>query len=122
MNNVALIGRLTADPEVRSAKRAGSDDLEIVNFSLAVSRPGSEDADFIRVTCFGKTAEFAEDYFEKGMRVGVTGHIQTGSYENKDGYTVYTTDVIAERLDFADAKKEDRKEDRKDTRTRSSRR
>ena len=118
MNNVCLIGRLTADPEVRHGGKDG--DLEIVNFTLAVQRIGTEDADFIRCTAFGKTAEFAEDYFSKGLRIGVTGHIQTGSYERQDGSTAYTTDVIIDRLDFADGKKDESpQEQNKDARTTS---
>ena len=103
MNSVNLIGRLTKDPEARQAK-----DTTVVNFTVAVDRGGQDNgADFIRCVAFGKTAEFIDDYFSKGQRVGVSGRIQTGSYENKDGQTVYTTDVIVERVDFADAKKED---------------
>jgi len=108
MNSVALIGRLTADATVRVTKtNKGKDELAIANFTLAVNRAGSEEADFIRCTAFGKTAEFAEQYLGKGIRIGVTGRIQTGSYEKEDGGTVYTTDVIVERIDFADAPKDD---------------
>lgn len=117
MNNVSLIGRLTAEPEIRYSK----DDLTIANFTLAVDRIGSDEADFIRCVAFGKSAEFVDDYFSKGLRVGVSGRIQTGRYEDKDGVTRYTTDIIVERLDFADGKKED-KEERRDNRSRSSRR
>lgn len=117
MNNVSLIGRLTAEPEIRY----GKDDMTIANFTLAVDRIGSDEADFIRCVAFGKSAEFVDDYFTKGLRVGVSGRIQTGRYEDKDGVTRYTTDIIVERLDFADGKKED-KEDRRDNRSRSSRR
>ena len=106
MNSVNLIGRLTADPTIRSNSKG---DMYIANFTLAVPRIGSEDADFIRCTAFGKTAEFVEDYLIKGIRIGVTGRIQTGSYEREDGTTAYTTDLIIDRLDFADAKREDDK-------------
>ena len=106
MNSVNLIGRLTADPTIRSN---GKGDMLIANFTLAVPRIGSEEADFIRCTGFGKTAEFVEDYLSKGIRIGVTGRIQTGSYEREDGTTAYTTDIIIDRLDFADAKREDDK-------------
>lgn len=103
MNNVCLMGRLTADPQNMENKK-----VEIVKFTLAIDRAGKDaGADFIRIVCFGKTAEFAERYFTKGQRVSVTGHIQTGSYENKDGDTVYTTDIIADRLYFADSAKDD---------------
>lgn len=113
MNSVCLIGRLTGDPEGR---RARDTDLEICNFTLAIDRPGQDaGADFIRCTCFGKTAEFAEDYFQKGIRAGVTGRIQTGSYEDKDGIMRYTTDIIVDRLYFADGKRDpERKDDKKE--------
>lgn len=105
MNSLAMIGRLTADPVVRETK--GKDPIAVANFTLAVPRIGSEDADFIRCVAFGKTADFLEEYAHKGLRVGITGRIQTGSYEDKDGNTVYTTDVIVERVDFADGKQDD---------------
>lgn len=117
MNSVNLIGRLTADPEIRSDKKG---ELEIARFTVAVDRIGSEEADFIRCVAFGKSAEFVEDYFTKGLRVGVTGRIQTGRYEDKDsGKTIYTTDVISERLDFADGNpnNKDKEEDRKGSRS-----
>lgn len=120
MNSVNIIGRLTADPEVREVKSKDIDTL-VVNFFVAVQRIGSEDADFIRCVAFGKTAEFIDKYFSKGSRVGISGRIQTGRYENKDGQTVYTTDIIAERVDFADGKKED-KDERSSRSSRSSRR
>ena len=106
MNNVSIIGRLAADAIIRETRTKGKEDITIANFRLAVPRIGSDDADFISCTAFGKTAEFIRDYLTKGSRIGVTGRIQTGSYE-KDGQTVYTTDVIVERVDFADGKKED---------------
>ena len=102
MNSVSLIGRLTRDPEVRYS--SGSQ-TAVAKFTLAVNRPfakeGEQDADFIGITCFGKTAELVERYMSKGRQVGVTGRIQTGSYE-KDGRKVYTTDVIADRVEFLD--------------------
>ena len=117
MNQVCLIGRLTADPEGRRAK-----DMEVCNFTLAIDRPGKDNgADFIRCVAFGKTAEFCEDYFLKGVRAGVTGRIQTGSYEDKDGITRYTTDIIVDRLYFADGirdpeKKEEKRDDKRSRR------
>lgn len=108
MNTVALIGRLTAEPIVRETK--GKEPILVANFSLAVQRIGSEDADFPRCVAFGKTAEFLEKYGRKGLRIGVTGRLQTGSYEDKDKGTVYTTDVIVERVDFADGKDDDQGE------------
>jgi len=96
MNSVSLTGRLTKDPEVRYSQA----NMAIARFTLAVDRPMKKDeADFIPVTCFGKTAELVEKYIQKGRLVGVTGRIQTGSYE-KDGRKVYTTDVIADRVEF----------------------
>lgn len=108
MNNVSLIGRLVRDPETRYAQ--GDQGTAVTSYTLAVDRKvkreGQPTADFIRIVAFGKGGEFAGKYFRKGLRVGVTGHIQTGSYKNKDGHTVYTTDVIADSQDFADGKGE----------------
>lgn len=106
MNSVNLIGRLCRDVEARTVGK-GEKAVRVANFTLAVDRVGSEEADFIRCVAFGKTAEFAEKYFGKGTRVGVSGRIQTGSYETEDGDTRYTTDVIVERMTFADAKREE---------------
>lgn len=105
MNKVMLVGRLTDDPAVTYSKS----DLTIAKYVLAVRRTRSkeEECDFIRCTCFGKPGDFAEKYFTKGMRVVVTGHIQTGHHENEDGFTVYTTDIIVEEQEFADGFKED---------------
>ena len=101
MNSVVLIGRLTRDPEVRYT--AGTQ-MAVCTFTVAIDRPvkqGSErQADFPRVTVFGKQAENCEKYLAKGRLVGVQGRIQTGSYTNKDGQTVYTTDVVADRVEF----------------------
>lgn len=104
MNSVALIGRLTRDPEVRYS--TGSNQMAVARFTIAVDRErnakdGDQSADFISIVCFGKTAELVEKYVAKGRLVGVTGRIQTGSYE-KDGRKVYTTDVIADRVQFLD--------------------
>lgn len=105
MNQVSLIGRLTRDVEMRESKDG---ETAIALFTLAVDRGGlkSNEADFISCRAFGKTAEFLEDYTGKGDRIGVTGRIQTGSYENRKGDVVYTTDVICERIYFADGKRE----------------
>ena len=99
MNNVSLIGRLTKDPDVRMAG-----ETKVARFSLAISRgrkSNGEDAgtDYPSITCFGKTAELVEKYLSKGRQVAVMGRIQTGSYE-KDGHRIYTTDVIADRVEF----------------------
>lgn len=99
MNNVTLIGRLTKDPEIRWTDGG----LAIAQFSLAIDRPpnknGEKQTDYPRVKAFGKTAEIIERYVAKGNQLGVTGRIQTGSYE-KDGQRVYTTDVVADRIDL----------------------
>ena len=99
MNSVVLIGRLTKDPEVRY-----SGETAIATFTVAIDRPtkqGQEKkADFPRVTVFGRQAENCEKFLAKGRLVGIQGRIQTGSYTNRDGQTVYTTDVVAERIEF----------------------
>lgn len=99
MNKVLLIGRLTKDVEISEGKKA-----TVGHYTLAIDNGKDYDASFIRCTVFGKSAEFAEKYFNKGLRVAVEGRIQTGSYEDKDGFTHYTTDVIVERQEFADGK------------------
>lgn len=96
INNVTLTGRLTADPE----KVTSPGGVTISRFTLAVDRAKQGEADFIRVTAFNKTAELIAQYLSKGDGAGVVGRIQTGHYENKDGQTVYTTDVIADRIAF----------------------
>ncbi len=107
MNKVILMGRLTRDPEVRYS---GADNkMAVARYTLAVDRrfkrDGSEDsADFISCVAFGKSAEFAEKYLGKGTKLVVEGRIQTGSYTNKDGQKVYTTDVIVENSEFAESK------------------
>lgn len=106
MNNATLIGRLTRDPEVRYSDGGTT----IARYTLAVDRrfkqTGGQDADFIGCIAFGKTAEFIEKYFKQGTKMGMTGHIQTGSYTNKDGQKVYTTDVVAENVEFVESKKQ----------------
>ena len=101
MNSVVLIGRLTRDPEVRYT--AGSQ-MAVCTFTVAIDRPprqnGEKQTDFPRVTVFGKQAENCERFLTKGRLVGVQGRLQTGSYTNKDGATVYTTDVVADRVEF----------------------
>ena len=108
MNKVCLVGRLVRDPEVRYS--AGENATAICRFSVAVDRrfkrEGDEQtADFINIVSFGKTAEFIQKYFTKGQRIGLAGRIQTGKFTNKDGQTVYTTDVIAEEVEFVESKK-----------------
>lgn len=102
MNDVNLIGRLTRDPELR-----WSGETAIARFSIAIDRPmkkdGSHETDFPTIVAFGKTAENCEKYLSKGRQVGITGRIQTGSYE-KDGRKIYTTDVVASRVEFLGGK------------------
>ena len=107
MNKVMLVGRLTRDPELRYS--TGENATATARFSVAVNRrfknvEGNYDADFINCVAFGKTAEFIEKYFRKGMAIGLTGRIQTGSYTNKDGQKVYTTDVVVEETEFVESK------------------
>ena len=105
MNKVVLVGRLTRDPEVRVAG-----ENKVARYTVAVDRRFKRDneptADFIPCVVFGRSAEFAEKYFRQGMRVSVSGRIQTGNYTNKDGVRVYTTDVIVEEQEFAESRAE----------------
>lgn len=104
MNKVILIGRFVRDPEVRYT----SNDKCCATFNIAVDRKykqeGQPEADFPRVITWGKSAEFIEKYFRKGMKIGIEGRIQTGSYENKDGNTVYSTDIVADSVEFVESK------------------
>ncbi len=108
MNKVILMGRLTRDPEVRYSQ--GDSSMAIARYTLAVDRrfrrnnDGDQTADFIGCVAFGKSAEFAERYLRQGLKIVVTGRIQTGSYTNKDGQKVYTTDVVVEDQEFAESK------------------
>ena len=109
MNKVILMGRLTKDPDVRY--RQGESSTGIACYTLAVDRrfarrdqQDAQTADFIGIVAFGKAGEFAEKYLKKGTKIIVTGRIQTGSYTNKDGQKVYTTDVVAEDQEFAESK------------------
>lgn len=103
MNNVVLIGRLTKAPEVRYT--AGTQ-TAVATFTVAIDRPtkadGEKQTDFPRVICFGKQAENCEKYLDKGRMVGIQGRLQTGSYEKQDGSKVFTTDVVADRVEFLD--------------------
>lgn len=107
LNVVVLIGRLTRDPEVRYTQ----DEMAIARFSIAVDRfaKGEKKADFINILVFGKSAENCEKYLAKGRKVAIEGRIQTGSYTKDDGTKVYTTDVVANRVEFIEwgEKKED---------------
>ena len=106
MNKIILMGRLTRDPEVRYSQ--GDSSTAVARYTLAVDRRFKRDnepsADFIPCVVFGRSGEFAEKYFRQGMRVSVSGRIQTGSYTNKDGVRVYTTEVIVEEQEFAESK------------------
>ena len=108
MNKVILMGRLTRDPEVRDSQ--GESSLAMARYSLAVDRrfnrnnQDGQTADFINCVAFGKSGEFAEKYLKKGTKIAVTGRIQTGSYTNKDGQKVYTTEVVVEDQEFAESK------------------
>lgn len=106
MNKVVLMGRLTRDPEVRYSQ--GERSTAVARYSLAVQRrfkrEGDADADFINCVAFGRQAEFAEKYFRQGMKICISGRIQTGSYVNRDGIKVYTTDVVVEEQDFCESK------------------
>jgi len=108
MNKVILMGRLTRDPEVRYSQ--GETPLAIARYTLAVDRRGGrnngddQSADFIGCVAFGRAGEFAERYLRKGTKIAVTGRIQTGSYTNKDGAKVYTTDVVVEDHEFVESK------------------
>ena len=107
MNKVILMGRLTRDPDIRYSQ--GDNSMAIARYSLAVDRrrsgpDGNRETDFINCVAFGRAAEFAERYLHQGTKIAVTGRIQTGSYTNKDGQKVYTTDVIIEEQEFAESK------------------
>lgn len=107
MNKVVLMGRLTRDPEIRYSQNG--DQMCIARYTLAVDRKfkkqgDSQTADFINCIAFGKSAEFAEKYLKQGTKIAVTGRIQTGSYTNKDGNKVYTTDVVVEEHEFCESK------------------
>lgn len=107
MNKVVLMGRLTKEPETRNGG-----DTNVAKYTLAVDRrvrrdnndPNAQTADFISCVAFGKSADFAENWLHKGTKIAITGHIQTGKYTNKDGQTVYTTDVVVEDQEFAESK------------------
>ena len=107
MNKVVLMGRLTRDPEVRYSQ-GGENPLAIARFTLAVDRrfkrDGEATADFINCVAFGRQAEHAERFYRQGLKVVITGRIQTGSYTNKDGVKVYTTDIVVEEQEFAESK------------------
>ena len=106
MNKVILMGRLTRDPEVRYG--AGENSTAVARYTIAVDRrfkrDGEQSADFIGCVAFGRNAEFAEKYLRQGTKIVLTGRIQTGSYTNRDGRKVYTTDIVVEEQEFAESK------------------
>ena len=106
MNKVILIGRVVRDAEIRYSQ--GANTTCVARYTLAVDRKckqeGQPNADFINCIAFGKLGEFAEKYLHKGVKIAVVGRIQTGSYKNKDGNTVYTTDVVVEEQEFCESK------------------
>ena len=107
MNKVILMGRLTRDVEVRYSQ--GETSTAVARFSLAVDRrfqrdSSDQNADFINCVAFGRAAEFAERYLRQGTKIAITGRIQTGSYTNRDGVKVYTTDIVVEEQEFAESK------------------
>lgn len=108
MNKVILVGRLTRDPELRYSQ--GQDSTAFCRYILAVNRrfkkDGEDSADFIQCIAFGKSAEFAEKYFRQGVRVSVSGRIRTGSFTNREGQKVYTTQVVIEEQEFAESRRE----------------
>lgn len=107
MNKVILIGRLTRDPDVRYSQ--GEEPMAIARYTLAVDRgfrkDGEQTADFISCVAFRKQGEFAEKYLRQGIKIAITGRIQTGSYTNRDGHKVYTTDAVIESQEFVESKK-----------------
>jgi single-strand DNA-binding protein len=110
MNKVILLGRLTKDPAV-TYSQTGEKPLAIARYSLAVDRrkkkrEGEQEADFINCVAFGSNGEFAEKYLHKGTKIAITGRIQTGSYTDKEGKKIYTTDVVVEEQEFAESKRE----------------
>lgn len=102
MNQAIICGRLVRDPEIRYTN--GEEAKAVAKYTIAVDRMKDKEADFISCVAFGKSAEFAERYFRKGQRVLISGRIQTGSYTNKDGQKVYTTDILIATQEFADGK------------------
>lgn len=112
MNKAVLVGRLTKDPVIRYSQ--GDNPMAVGRYTIAADRrfkkDGEPTADFIPCVVFGRSAEFAEKYFRKGMRISVSGRIQTGSYTNKEGVKVYTTEVVIEEQEFAESRAEQKEQ------------
>lgn len=111
MNKVVLMGHVVADPEVRYTQASNGESLCVARYRLGVSRPrrsanAQDETDFINCVAFNRAGEFAEKYLKKGMKIAVVGRIQTGSYTNRDGQKVYTTDVVVEEHEFAEKKQQ----------------
>ncbi len=104
MNKTILMGRLVRDPDVRYSTNQNGEQSCIARYTLAVDRRKKDEADFISCVAFGKGGEFAEKYLKKGTKICISGRIQTGSYTNKDGQKVYTTDVVVEETEFAESR------------------
>lgn len=106
MNKVILVGRLATDPDIKYSQ--GENAMCVARYILAVNRKyqkeGEQTADFISCVAFGKSGEFAEKYLHKGIKIAIAGRIQTGSYTNKDGAKVYTTDIVVEEHEFCESK------------------
>ncbi len=115
MNKVILMGRLTRDPDIKHTNTSNGEDLTIARYTLAVDRKYSrgngngqeQAADFISCVAFGSNGNFAERFLKQGTKIAVTGRIQTGSYTNKEGQKIYTTEVVVEEHEFAESKKND---------------
>ena len=109
MNKVILIGRLTKDPDVRYTSKQDGEQMCIARYTLAVDRRRNKEgqtADFISCIAFSYNGQFAEKYLKQGIKIAITGHIQTGSYTNKDGQKVYTTEVVVDEQEFVESKKD----------------
>lgn len=110
LNRWIGIGRLTRDPECRYANKQDGSQICISRFALAIGRRVKDETDYISCVAFGKQGEFVEKYLKQGTKIGVSGRIQTGSYKNKEGQTVYTTEVVVDEIEFAEAKSESKEE------------
>lgn len=119
MNHVILMGRLVRDPDYH-VNGKGKNELAICRYTLAVDRD-KDNTDFIGCVCFGKTADFANDYLSKGTKIAIEGRIQTGKYENKDGDMVYTTDVVVSRHEFCESRKKSDEDEDSGSRRKGSR-